>query len=90
MDSFFMDTRNKFENLKAKRFDSNLDISKEFVHWSFWRDVLAASLATMLFVFVGTASSVYPIGEELHTAKIIRVSTSFVSNGDSPGHQLDF
>ena len=75
MDSYFMDIRNKFENLKARRLDSKLDASKEIVRLSFWRDVLAEGLATMLFVFVGTASNVYTIGEELDTAKTIRVST---------------
>ena len=75
MDSYFMDIRNKFEHLKAGRLDSKVDASKEIVRLSFWRDVLAEGLATMLFVFVGTAANVYPIGEELDTAKTIRVST---------------
>ena len=73
MDGYFLHIANRLDSIRTEG-QGKLDIIGELKSWDLWRAVLAEGLATMLFVFVGTASIVLPEGQVLGPALIIRVS----------------
>ena len=73
MDGYFLYIASKLEKLRRPQ-RRLLDIKGEIKSWDLWRGVIAEGIATMLFVFVGTASIVFPIGETLTSASIVKVS----------------
>ena len=75
MDAYFLYIASKLEKLRKGPQRSLLDIGGEIKSLDLWQGVFAECVATMLFVFVGTASIVFPIGESLDSAKIVKVST---------------
>ena len=77
MDAYFLYLTSKLEKLRTGPERSLLDMKREILSWDLWRGTLAEGIATMLFVFIGTASIVFPIGEALTSAKIVKVSLSF-------------
>ena len=73
MDGYFLYIANRLDNIRTEG-PGKLDIVGELKSWDLWRAVLAEGVATMLFVFVGTASIVLPTGEVLGAPLIVRVS----------------
>ena len=82
MDAYFLYLTSKLEKLRTGPERSLLDMKREILSWDLWRGTLAEGIATMLFVFIGTASIVFPIGEALTSAKIVKVSVChFMASG---------
>ena len=73
MDAYFLYVANRIDKIRAGEGNGKFDIVGELKSWELWRAVMAEGVATMLFVFIGTASAVLPLGEVLMAAKIIRV-----------------
>ena len=73
MDAYFLYVANRIDKIRAGEGSGKFDIVGELKSWELWRAVMAEGVATMLFVFIGTASAVLPLGEVLMAAKIIRV-----------------
>ena len=70
MDAYFLYVADRLEKIRNGEAKGLLG---ELKSWELWRAVLAEGVATMLFVFIGTASAVLPMGEALQAAKIVRV-----------------
>ena len=64
----------KLEKLRKGHHRRVCDMGKEIISLDLWQGALAECIGTMLFVFVSTASIVFPIGESLDSAKIVKVS----------------
>ena len=79
MDGYFLHIANRLDKIRTGDGQGNFNIFGELKSWDLWRAVLAEGVATLLFVFVGTASIVLPTGEVPGAPLIVRVSHFAVS-----------
>ncbi|XP_060576031.1 aquaporin-5-like isoform X2 [Ruditapes philippinarum] len=83
MEGYFIHIANYIERLRSSHSKTELPrsfsgkIIKELKSWELWRSVLAEFIATLLFVFIGTMSTlpIVPVVDDW--AKIIRIAFTF-------------
>lgn len=77
MDGYFLYIADRLDRIRVGEGKGKFDLLGELKSWELWRAVLAEGVATMLFVFIGTASAVLPVGEALSAAVIVRIAFTF-------------
>jgi hypothetical protein len=83
MEGYFIHIANHVERIRSSHSKTELPrsfsgkIIKELKSWELWRSVLAEFIATLLFVFIGTMSTLPIVPEADDWAKIIRVRIIF-------------
>ena len=79
MDGYFLYIADRLDRIRVGEGKGKFDLIGELKSWELWRAVLAEGVATMLFVFIGTASAVLPAGEALSAAVIVRVGRTITA-----------